>query len=101
MAKGSSSDAGTAWRKRGDWLAVAAALVLGIGGGALASAAIGSAAVVALLVGCFTLAWAAVQKQRLEIESRAQPAAWEIALFWASWVAIADVGAFIIWKTAI
>jgi len=80
---------------------VAAALMLGIGGGALASAAVGSVAVVALLVGCFTLAWAAVQKQRLEMQSSAQPAAWEIALFWASWVAIAVVGAIIFWRTAI
>lgn len=101
MAQGSSSDGGGAWRKRADWLVVAAVLMLGIGFGALASSALGSAAVAALLVGCFTLAWGLVQKQRLEIAGPAQPAAWERGLFWGSALALVGVGAVVIWRAVI
>ena len=70
------------WRKRSEWLPLAAALMLGIGFGALASSALGRLAVAALLIGCVTLVWALVQKQRLEIERPVRPAGWEMALSW-------------------
>ena len=93
-----SSDRGTTWRKRGEWLALAAALMLGIGFGAVASSALGRLGVAALLVGCVTLVWALVEKQRLEIERPVRSAPWEMALSWGSWAAIAGVGALILWN---
>ena len=92
---------GTRGRKRGEWLALAAALMLGTGFGALASAALGRIGVGALLVGCVTLVWALVERQRLEMEGWAEPAAWEAALSWGSWAALAGVGAAVFWNAAI
>ena len=96
-----SSDRGRTWRKRGEWLPLAATLMLGIGFGALASSALGRLAVAALLVGCVTVVWALVEKQRLEIGRSLPPATWEMALSWGSWAAIAGVGALILWNAGV
>ena len=47
------------------------------------------------------VAWAMVQKQHLESLSQDGPAPWEIGLCWSSRIAIAAVGAIVIWKSVI
>jgi hypothetical protein len=85
---------------RADYAALVGSGILGISIGALAAPTLGTAAVPVLLAGCFTLAWAMVQKQRTEVLSTGTPALWERALSWACWVAIALVGAVVVWKSA-
>ncbi|MBX9591251.1 MAG: hypothetical protein K2X43_18335 [Hyphomonadaceae bacterium] len=93
------SDVQNAWLRRAEFLALIAVLVLGIGMGALAASALSTVAVPILLVGCFTVAWAMVQKQRVEVLSGGPPALWERALYWACWAAIGIVAAIVIWKS--
>lgn len=66
MTERSLSDGETAWLKRAEVLALAAALVLGIGVGALAPSTLTTVVVPLLLIGCVGLAWGMVQGQRLE-----------------------------------
>lgn len=84
---------------RADYVAFVGAGILGIGIGAIAAATFGTAAVPILLAGCFTLAWAMLQKQRVEVLSTGTPALWERALYWACWGAIAIAGAIVVWKS--
>ena len=93
------SDVQKTWLKRAELLALIAALTLGIGMGALAASALSTVAVPILLVGCFAVAWAMVQKQRVEVLSEGPPALWERALHWACWVAIATIAVIVIWKS--
>ncbi len=99
MPQQTLSDVNTARRKESEFLALAAVLVLGIGAGALASSALTSVAVPALLVGCFTVAWAMLHKQRIEMSKGGSPAPWEAALTWGCWAAIGAVLAVVIWKS--
>jgi hypothetical protein len=99
MSERALSDVQKAWLKRAELLALIAALVLGIGMGALAASALSTVAVPVLLVGCFALAWGMVQKQRVEVLSQGSPALWETALYWACWAAIGIVAAIVIWKS--
>jgi hypothetical protein len=61
------SDGEKAWLRRAEFLALASALVLGIGIGALAPSALVTVVVPLLLIGCVGLAWGMVQGQRLEV----------------------------------
>jgi hypothetical protein len=93
------SDVKKAWLKRAEFLVLIAALVLGIGMGALGASALRTAVIPILLVGCFTLAWGMVQKQRIEVLKEGAPALWETALHWACWAAIGIVAAIVISKS--
>lgn len=84
---------------RADYVALVGAGILGIGIGAIAAPTPATAAVPVLLAGCFTLAWAMVQKQRIEVLSTGTPALWERALHWTCWGAIAIAGAIVVWKS--
>ncbi len=84
--------------KQADLLSGVGALVLGIGIGALAAPALGWLAVPLFLVGCISHGWGMIQKHRIEQLNQSTSAAWETALYWACWAAIAIVLAIGSWR---
>ena len=87
--------------KQADLLCGVGALVLGIGIGALAAPALGWVAVPLFLIGCISHGWGMIQKHRIEQLDASGSAAWETALYWGCWAAIAIVLAIASWKALI
>lgn len=84
--------------KQAELLSAVGALVLGIGIGALAAPALGWLAVPIFLTGCISHGWAMIQKHRIEQLGHDTPAAWEAALYWGCWTALAIVLAMASWR---
>lgn len=82
---------------RVDLLCGVGALVLGMGIGALAAPALGWLAVPLFLIGCLSHGWGMIQKHRIEQLGASGSAAWETALYWGCWAAIAVVLAIASW----
>jgi len=87
--------------KQADLLCGIGALVLGMGIGALATPALGWFAVPLLLISCLSHGWIMIQKHRIEQLNASGSAAWETALYWGCWAAIAIVLAIASWKALI
>lgn len=84
--------------KQVDLLGAVGALVLGMGIGALAAPALGWLALPLFLIGCLSHGWGMIQKHRIEQLEASASAAWEQALYWGCWAAIAIVLAIASWK---
>jgi hypothetical protein len=77
--------------KSAELLSATGALVLGIGLGTALSSYVGSLAAPLLLAGIASHGFGMLLKHRLEAKQRQTPAAWETALYWVCWVALAGV----------
>lgn len=75
--------------KSAELLSSTGALALGIGLGAALSTYIGRAALPILVAGIGSHGWGMLQKHRLEANEDYTPAAWEAALYWVCWFALA------------
>jgi hypothetical protein len=64
-------------------------LAVGVGLGALLWNFVGRAAVQILVAGIASHGWGMFEKHRLERSAEGAPAAWETALYWGCWSALA------------